>query len=176
MLGSRSSFLLEITLTSLLLVALHWSSAPPVAPVGLSVNGISAHGKIDDRLKNLRLALEVLDWPDGFETDLLLQPHHLKSLEVSQILPPVLSICLLCPAALCPLLINLVFLPQSSHWSCSGCSGKFGDDKRCHSDFVELNGMSWYNCAFFAGRTVYQSLWSGQKLISCSPDDIHTRL
>lgn len=45
------------------------------------------------------------------ETNLLLQSHDLKPLKITKVLSPVLCLLLLCPAALCPLLINLVLLP-----------------------------------------------------------------
>lgn len=88
------------------------SSVPQPAPVSLLADCLFVYEQLritipDDNSEYRDIGGEHI----VAETYLLLQPHDLKPLEVTKILPPLLCLLLLCPAALCPFLINFILLP-----------------------------------------------------------------
>ena len=102
---------LNHALISMMPVISQWSSVPQLAPVSLLADCLF----IDEKLR-ITISNDISEYRDIgpeyiVETYLLLQPHDLEPLEVTKILPPLLCLLLLCPAALCPFLINLILLP-----------------------------------------------------------------
>lgn len=103
---------LNHALISMMPVTSQRSSVPQRAPVSLLADCLLVDGTLritipDNTSEYSDIGREYI----VAETYLLLQPHDLKPLEVTKILPPLLCLLLLCPAALCPFLINFILLP-----------------------------------------------------------------
>lgn len=102
--------------------------------------------------------------PGTVITHLLLQSHDLESLEVGEIPPLVLGLCLLGPAGLGPLLIDLGLGPQLLDGTGTGGAGETVDGEGSEGDGGKSDGVTGNNRALLAGRTVDQSLYSEDQI------------
>lgn len=94
-------------------------------------------------------------------TDLLPELHDLEALEVGE-LPPLLELStFLGPAALCPLLLNLMLLPLLCDKATSGGAGQLGNDNRGEGHLGEGDGLARHGGVL--GGTVDKHLISSER-------------
>jgi hypothetical protein len=91
-------------------------------------------------------------------TYLLSESENLEALEVGQVLPPLSALSLLSNAALSPLSIDLVLLPELLDGATAGSAGEFGNDEGGESGVSERKGVTGNDLVLLGGRTVNQDL------------------
>lgn len=86
---------------------------------------------------------------------LFLQLHNLESLKVRQRTPLLPLFSPLCPSALLPFSLDLLFFPCPSNWTSTGGSWKFGDDDGSDDSVIKAHCVTGHVAVLFLGGSVY---------------------